>query len=114
MTRSRSRRFVSLVAGPIALVTLGGCRKDPPPAAPPTPVVVSTAELHAVPFELAATGSVEPLQAVAVQPQVSGPIVRVRFKEGQDVKQGDVLFEIDPRARCSRPRPCWRATARPR
>ncbi len=97
MTLTRSCPLVSLVVAPVVLVTMGGCRKDPPPTVPPTPVVVSTAELRAVPFELAATGSVEPLQAVAVQPQVSGPIVRVRFKEGQDVKRGDVLFEIDAR-----------------
>ena len=39
----------------------------------------------------------EPLQAVSVQPQVSGPIVRVAFREGQDVEKGQVLFQIDPR-----------------
>ena len=55
------------------------------------------AERRAVPFELAATGTVEPIQTVAVQPQVSGPIVRIAFREGQDVKKGQVLFELDPR-----------------
>ena len=50
-----------------------------------------------MPFELLATGTVEPLQTVAVQPQVSGPIVRIAFREGQDVEKGQVLFQIDPR-----------------
>jgi multidrug efflux system membrane fusion protein len=60
-------------------------------------VTLGTAERRAVPFELSATGGVEPLQTVAVQPQVSGPIVRIAFTEGQDVQKGQVLFQIDPR-----------------
>jgi membrane fusion protein, multidrug efflux system len=58
---------------------------------------VGTAERRDVPFDLAATGSVEPLQTVAVQPQIGGPIVRIAFREGQDVAKGQVLFQIDPR-----------------
>ena len=67
------------------------------PAPPPIPVTLAAVERKAVPFELLATGTVEPLQAVSVQPQVSGPIVRVAFREGQDVEKGQVLFQIDPR-----------------
>jgi len=70
------------------------------PSAPPqqrVPVTVGTAERRDVPFELAATGTVEPLQTVAVQPQIGGPIVRIAFREGQDVQKGQVLFQIDPR-----------------
>jgi multidrug efflux system membrane fusion protein len=61
------------------------------------PVTVATAERRTVPFELAATGTVEPIQTVAVQAQVSGVLQRVAFKEGQEVKQGQVLFQLDPR-----------------
>jgi multidrug efflux system membrane fusion protein len=61
------------------------------------PVTVGTAERRDVPFELSATGTVEPLQTVAVQPQIGGPIVRIAFREGQDVQKGQVLFQIDPR-----------------
>jgi multidrug efflux system membrane fusion protein len=67
------------------------------PAPAPVPVTLAAVERKAVPFELLATGTVEPLQAVSVQPQVSGPIVRVAFREGQDVEKGQVLFQIDPR-----------------
>jgi multidrug efflux system membrane fusion protein len=50
-----------------------------------------------VPLELPATGTVEPLQTVSVQAQVGGILRRVAFKEGDEVKQGQVLFELDPR-----------------
>jgi multidrug efflux system membrane fusion protein len=81
----------------LVLLLLAGCREEtaPPPAA--VPVTVGTAERREVPFELAATGTVEPLQTVAVQPQVSGPLVQIAFTEGQDVRKGQILFQIDPR-----------------
>ena len=92
MTSFHARSLAGLL-----LLALGGCKEEstPPPTA--VPVTLGTAERRAVPFELAATGTVEPLQTVAVQPQVSGPIVRIAFTEGQDVRKGQVLFEIDPR-----------------
>jgi multidrug efflux system membrane fusion protein len=58
---------------------------------------VAIAERRAMPFELAATGTVEPLQTVEVQAQVAGILQRVAFKEGDEVKQGQVLFQVDPR-----------------
>jgi multidrug efflux system membrane fusion protein len=84
---------------PVVLLSilLAGCRDETLPPSPPVPVTLATVERQAVPFELAATGTVEPLQAVAVQPQLSGPIVRIAFTEGQDVQRGQVLFQIDPR-----------------
>ena len=81
----------------LALVSILACGEDAAPPPPPVPVTVATAERRPVPFELAATGTVEPIQTVAVQPQVSGPIVRIAFSEGQDVQKGQVLFQIDPR-----------------
>ena len=81
----------------LLIIGLGACREDAPPPSPPVPVTLASVERQAVPFELAATGTVEPLQTVAVQPQVNGPIVRIAFREGQDVEKGQVLFQIDPR-----------------
>jgi multidrug efflux system membrane fusion protein len=81
----------------LLLLTLAACQESAAPPPPPVPVTIGKAERRAVPFELAATGTVEPLQTVAVQPQVSGPIVRIAFTEGQDVQKGQVLFQIDPR-----------------
>jgi multidrug efflux system membrane fusion protein len=93
MTRAA---FLRIPAGLLA-VGLVACKEDtlPPPA--PVPVTLAAVERQAVPFELVATGTVEPLQTVSVQPQVSGPIVRIAFREGQDVEKGQVLFQIDPR-----------------
>jgi membrane fusion protein, multidrug efflux system len=82
---------------PVVLSLAGACAKKSTPPNPPVPVVVATAERRSVPFELAATGTVEPLEGVAVQAQVGGILRRVDFKEGDEVKQGQVLFEIDPR-----------------
>ena len=81
----------------MALLTLAACKEPAPPPNPPVPVSVATAELRDVPLELDATGTVEPLQSVSVQAQVSGTLVRVAFREGDEVRQGQVLFEIDPR-----------------
>jgi multidrug efflux system membrane fusion protein len=60
-------------------------------------VTIATAERRPVPFELAATGTVEPLQTVAVQAQVGGILRNVAFREGGEVKKGQVLFELDAR-----------------
>ncbi len=60
-------------------------------------VAVAAVEKGAVPYVIAANGEVEPNRFVAVQPQVTGQLTRVAFSEGDDVRQGQVLFEIDPR-----------------
>jgi membrane fusion protein, multidrug efflux system len=81
----------------LGCLLLAGCTKKDPPQAPPVPVTIATAERRAVPFELAATGTVEPLQTVAVQAQVGGTLRQVAFKEGDEVKRGQLLFELDSR-----------------
>ena len=50
-----------------------------------------------MPYEIAATGAVEPIRSVNVTSQVSGMLRHVRFAEGDEVTQGQVLFEIDRR-----------------
>lgn len=50
-----------------------------------------------VPITLDSLGTVTPLATVSVHPQVTGPLVKISFTEGQTVKKGDVLAEIDPR-----------------
>jgi multidrug efflux system membrane fusion protein len=82
----------------LSLLLVAACSKAKAPPTPPVPVKVATAERRAMPFELAATGTVEPLQTVEVQAQVAGILQRVAFKEGDEVKQGQVLFQVDPRA----------------
>ncbi len=63
----------------------------------PIPVVVATAETRDVPIYMDGLGTVQASATVTIKPMVDGPLVEVRFKEGQDVKAGDVLARIDPR-----------------
>ncbi len=73
-------------------------RDKPAAKAPPgVPVSVATAEQQTVPVRLQAIGNVEAYTTVAVKSRVDGQIVDVHFREGQEVRRGDVLFQIDPR-----------------
>ncbi|EHP38741.1 secretion protein HlyD [Cupriavidus basilensis OR16] len=62
-----------------------------------SPVVVSTVAQRNMDVILNGLGNVTPVANVTVRVQVSGPLLKVLFKEGQMVKAGDVLAEIDPR-----------------
>jgi multidrug efflux system membrane fusion protein len=64
---------------------------------PPVPVTLATAGTQAVLQEVQAIGNVEPFATVQVRPQVAGELMRANFTEGQNVKKGDLLFQIDPR-----------------
>ncbi len=61
------------------------------------PVFAGTVQRKVVPLVLEAIGAVEPIRATAVRAQVTGSLFKIAIQEGQDVKQGDLLFEIDPR-----------------
>jgi multidrug efflux system membrane fusion protein len=62
----------------------------------PVPVAVTSVRRAAVPYTIGANGTVYPIQTAAVASQVDGIVRRVAFHEGQEVAQGQVLFEIDP------------------
>ncbi|MGE5174852.1 MAG: efflux RND transporter periplasmic adaptor subunit [Hyphomicrobiales bacterium] len=94
MTKSFPCRAAIALA---ALLAAAGCGGQKPKGAPPVPVVVARAETRTVPYAIDATGTVEPIQTVAVLPQVGGVITRVAFREGSEVAAGQVLFQIDPR-----------------
>jgi len=63
----------------------------------PTVVGVATAQIGDIPIQLNELGTVAPQAAVTVQSQISGTLLDVYFKEGQTVRQGQVLALIDPR-----------------
>jgi multidrug efflux system membrane fusion protein len=63
----------------------------------PMPVGTARVEVADVPVILNALGTVTPLATVTVRPQISGQLIEVAFKEGQIVKKGDFLAQIDPR-----------------
>jgi multidrug efflux system membrane fusion protein len=61
------------------------------------PVLVAAAEKRDAPVWLDGLGTVQAFQTVTVKSMVDGPLLAVRFAEGQTVRKGDVLAEIDPR-----------------
>src|SRR5436305_1898289 len=61
------------------------------------PVTVATAGQKNVPVEIQVIGNVEAYSTITVKAQVGGEVMSVHFQEGDFVKKGDVLFEIDRR-----------------
>ena len=61
------------------------------------PVLVVTAAQKSVPVQIRAVGNVEAFSTVSIKSQVTGVLMKAHFKEGQNVKQGQLLFTIDPR-----------------
>ncbi|MEH2485228.1 efflux RND transporter periplasmic adaptor subunit [Bradyrhizobium sp. AZCC 2230] len=62
----------------------------------PVPVLAATPKVQDVPVYLDGVGAIRALNTVTVRSQVDGKLIAVKFTEGQDVKKGDVLGEIDP------------------
>jgi multidrug efflux system membrane fusion protein len=60
-------------------------------------VKVAPALVDDVPIYLSGIGTVQAFNTVNVQSRIDGEIMQIQFREGQDVKQGDVLAIIDPR-----------------
>lgn len=104
--RSRARRHTVSIA--IVLLILGGLgyiawtsmqqKQAAGRVRPDTtvPVLAATPRVQDVPVYLDGVGSVRALNYVTVRAQVDGKLGSVNFKEGQDVRAGDVLAEIDP------------------
>lgn len=86
---------VAMIALLIALTA--SCSKSGPPKQPSVPVSVAPVRRESIPYLVTTNGVIEPMQTVAVEAQVNGILQRVAFSEGQDVKAGQVLFQIDSR-----------------
>jgi multidrug efflux system membrane fusion protein len=71
--------------------------KDKDKDAAPVPVTVEPVLKQDVPVYLTALGTVQALNTVTINPQISGQMLSINFKEGQEVKKGDLLAQIDPR-----------------
>ncbi len=97
--RDRSVRVRGLPAAALVAAALvaAACRQATPAPKPPVTVTVAMVESAPAPYLVPANGVVEPMQSVAVQSQVGGVLDAVRFREGDEVKAGQVLFAIDPR-----------------
>ena len=102
--------IVALIAAGIGWVLLGqeppgssqrtgrGARGGPGMAAgsQPTPVLAVPARAADVPIRLDTVGTVQALNTVTVRPQVDGQLIWIGFREGQDVRKGDLLAQIEP------------------
>jgi multidrug efflux system membrane fusion protein len=64
----------------------------------PVPVRIATAVREPLAVHLKALGTVTPLRTVTVRSRVEGELVRVEFREGEHVKEGQLLAQIDPRS----------------
>lgn len=82
----------------VTTLLLPACSGDKkPPPKPPVPVVVAPVEQKDVPLEVKTIGNVEAYATVAIKARVGGELKEVKFREGQDVTKGQLLFVIDPR-----------------
>lgn len=94
---SMATRRRAVIAAASVLVGLVACKDPKKTQSATVPVSVAHVEQRDVPYEVDATGTIEPMQTVAVSAQVGGILTHIDFKEGDNVKQGQVLFQIDPR-----------------
>jgi multidrug efflux system membrane fusion protein len=91
-------RMKSIVITAAIAATLLGCsEKKQKQADERVPVTVATAEQKDIPLQVRAIGSVQPIATVAVRALVAGQLDKVWFREGEDVRKGQLLFTIDPR-----------------
>ncbi|MDX6461336.1 MAG: rane fusion protein multidrug efflux system, partial [Acidobacteriaceae bacterium] len=75
----------------------GGGRRGPGAGGPPVALTVATARKGNIGVYLDAIGTVTPVYTASITSQVTGPVIAVHFKEGQIVRKGDPLVDIDPR-----------------
>ena len=85
------RYSIVLIAGAV----LVGCKKEAPKAPPPE-VLVTPVVQQDVPIGIEAVGQTKGSEEVEIRPRVSGYLKAVNFKEGQPIKKGDLLYQIDP------------------
>ena len=103
------RRLFAAAALVLAAAVVSGCgqkndggtpkagAKGARGAGAPAPVIVAQAQQKVVPLIIDAIGAVEPIRSAGIRSQVTGTVHKIAIQEGQDVKEGDLLFEIDPR-----------------
>ena len=97
------RRFLVISTIVVALAGVGAwyaLKRDEPvakAAAPPVPVTVAIASRQNLPIYLTGLGTVQASFTVGIRAQVDGKLEQVLFKEGDQVRKGDVLAKIDPR-----------------
>jgi membrane fusion protein, multidrug efflux system len=88
------RLVISIIS---IFVFINSCSKPKvQPRQEAVPVVIEPVIQKEIPIQLSAIGTVQPYASVTVYCQVGGILTQINFKEGQDIKKGDLLFVIDP------------------
>ena len=97
-------RSLSGIAGSVAIAAIAlvsGCRGGAGEQAkftrPAVPVIVTQVEQKTVPYQVHAIGTVEAYSTVSVKARIDGRLDEVHFKQGDEVRQGQLLFTIDPK-----------------
>lgn len=97
----RAAKLATALALPAVIVVLAACgtgKKQEQSAAPRTvPVTVAMAVQKDMPMQINAIGAVESMNTVQVKTMINGEITSVPFKEGQEVRKGQMLFTLDRR-----------------
>jgi membrane fusion protein (multidrug efflux system) len=93
---SRSRISRASVCVAICAIVLAACSKSVPPAPPPQEVSVVTVSPHPATVTEDYVAETEAINTVEIRPRVGGVLEKADAVEGERVKTGDVLFEIDP------------------
>lgn len=96
-TKKKKAVTVGIIVLCILLVTVYiVTRKEPPPPKMHVAVMVEKAFVKEVPVQLREIGTVEGYRSVPIYARVTGQLVKIHFREGQDVKKDQPLFTIDP------------------
>jgi membrane fusion protein, multidrug efflux system len=96
-------KWLAVSAGLLCISMLSGCSRDSSgkqpvdPRKTALPVTAGTAVQKDVPLQVRVIGSVQPYSTVSIKARVEGELIGVHFKDGQELKKGDLLFTIDPR-----------------
>ena len=95
--RTRLTLLSILVTALVCVLSGCGTQQAQPMHMPAVPVTVATAVAKSIPIELRPIGNVESFASIPVKAQVGGELVRISFKEGEEVRKNELLFEIDRR-----------------
>ncbi|HET7880769.1 MAG TPA: efflux RND transporter periplasmic adaptor subunit [Acetobacteraceae bacterium] len=100
MRLPRSALFAALVIIPLVgwlSLSRGAVNAQAPSPAPAVPVTAAAAKVQDVPVDLRGLGTVQAFNTVQIRAQVNGTLIAIPVKEGDEVHQGDVVAQIDPR-----------------
>lgn len=97
--RSKLPRIIFFIAViGLAVWIFSGKKEEDKKNAPAVPVTVANVERRDIPYYLTGVGTVQSPHSVEVRSRIDGELTKIYFTEGQDVKQGELLAEIDSRA----------------